>query len=618
MSFIKIVISILILFLLGYIAVQAQTSYLNVFWKPKVFMTPPSVTPASFVTGVSPNIVVSISLTDTINKVLPTQFGVNSNFRSGSSIISRIPLYTQANFGQFRFPAGSGSNTYFWDGVAPTDISNMTTNPILGTAGSNFTPTLFAQFLNSTNAQANIVVNYFYARYGKTAVNSQAGATVAQIRNARVQQAADYAAGFVRKMNIDLKAKVLNWEVGNECYGNWEQGYNVTGLGNVTGTEYGQDFKVFAAAMKAVDPTIKIGAVVWPSNSTWSSQVLAQVKDVADFLIVHEYFTGEAEATPANILANVADIKADMDTINNWVVKYANKPKNYFPVALTEFNSRGYSSATMLNGLFFSSILGEVIKNGYGFSTSWVNEWGISNNATMGLISNSDDPDQPAYTPRPAYMPYYFYGKYFGDYMVKSSATGSGVNVYSSVFSGGEAGLVIINTNDTDQYIKINTNSSKFNNRMAYWHEFNATDINSGNKKFYINGQTNTTIGGGPLNYTSIPPFQAVFTNNSIIQIKKFSVIYINLSFNLSADVPTVDTNSKSSFKITPNPAVDFLNINQQTEQTARVEISDLTGKLLYINTAALNTISIPTSKIGKKGIYMVKVNSEVKKLIIK
>lgn len=589
------------------------------FWKPRVFVTPTSTTAISFSKGVTPT--VSVSLIDTINKVRPTQFGTNSNFRSTNSILTRIPLYNQPTFGQFRFPAGSGSNQYFWDGIAPTDISNMESTkggPILGTASNCLTPTQYAQFLAQTSAQANIVVNYFYARYGKTAVNSQIGATAAQIRTARVKQAADYAAGFVRKMNIELKAKVVNWEIGNECYGNWEQGYNVTGLGNVTGTEYGEDFKVFAAAMKAVDPTIRVGAVMDVGDVTWSSQVLAQVKDVADFLIVHEYFTGQNNITPSMVLASIPKIKADKDTINNWVVKYAGKVKNYYPIALTEFNSRGYSTTNMTNGLFFSSILGEIVKNGYGFSTSWVNEWSIAaDNSTHGLISQSDDLDQPAYTPRTAYMPYYFYGKYFGDHIVNSSLTGSGVKVYSSVFAGGEAGLVLVNTNNTDQYIQLNMNSTKYDNKKAYWHEYYATDIADGNTKFYINGQTGTTIGGGPTNYKTIPPYQATFTNNSILKIKKYSVIYINLTFNQATDITSVLENENSEFSISPNPASEFVHIKRKNDALAKLEITNLMGKKVFVDAISASTISIPMSSIGNKGIYFVSINSIVKKLIV-
>jgi len=601
-----------------------STSYLSQFWKPKTFITPATSNAGAFITGVTPNVTVSVLLTDTINKVLSTQFGVNSNFRSGSGILTRVPLYTDANFGQYRFPAGSGSNVYFWDGIIPTDTTNMNQTmplPILGTNANYFTPTLFAQFLSSTGAQANVVVNYFYARYGKTAVNSQVGATAAQIRTARVKQAADYAAGFVKKMNIDLKAKILNWEIGNECYGKWEQGYNVKGLGDVTGTEYGEDFKVFASAMKAIDPTIKVGAVLDQANVIWSSQVLTQVKNVADFLIIHEYFTPEKTATPATILASVSNIKNAKDTINKWVVKYTGNVSDYYPIALTEFNSRGTSSVTMVNGLFFSSVLGELIKNGYGFSTSWVNEWGLASKTTMGLISQADDVDQPVYTPRQAYMPYYFYGKYFGDYMVNSSATGSGVNVYSSVFSRGEAGIVIVNNNGTDQTVKINMNTTKYNNKKAYWHEFYATDTIVGNKKFFINGQTGTTQGGGPTNYTSIPLYSAIFKNNSILTVKKFSVTFINLSLGLLTDnTPQTENPAETQqFDIWPNPATSVINIslNQNSKLPTLCEIRDVNGKSVYKYTINKNSFSIPTSSIGTKGIYFIAINSVIKKIVI-
>jgi hypothetical protein len=141
----------------------SQTFYTDQFWKPKAFVAPTTTTIASFSTGVTATVIVSVNLTDTINKVLPTQFSTNSNFRSSSSILTRIPLYNKPTFGEFRFPASSGSNQYFWVGIGPADTSNMDPTkggPILSTS-SSFSPTVFSQFVSQTDAQANIVVNYF-------------------------------------------------------------------------------------------------------------------------------------------------------------------------------------------------------------------------------------------------------------------------------------------------------------------------------------------------------------------------------------------------------------------------------------------------------------------------
>lgn len=102
------------------------------------------------------------------------------------------------------------------------------------------------------------------------------------------------------------------WEVGNEVFGNgyYENGgdegfeldmhvpYDGTerhGHPDLSGTRYGQGVAEFAAAMKAVDPTIKIGAVlVTPPSDyrwapTWNDDVLAECGASIDFGIVHWY-----------------------------------------------------------------------------------------------------------------------------------------------------------------------------------------------------------------------------------------------------------------------------------------------------------------------------------------
>jgi hypothetical protein len=239
-----------------------------------------------------------------------------------------------------------------------------------------------------------------------------------------------------------------------------------------------------------------------------------------------------------------------------------------------------------------------------------------ADNSTQGLISQADDLDQPAYTPRTANIPYYFYGKYFGDKMVNSSATGTGVGVYSSTFSDGEAGMV--NINSTDQYVKLNMNSTKFDNSKAYLHEYYATDLVDGNTKFYINGQTDTTVGGGPTNYATIPPYQATFTNNSILKVKRYSVVYLNLSLPASTGLMPIVDNNKSTFSITPNPASDYVCIKRQESTEAKVEIRNMMEKKVYADNLTASNITISSNNIGAKGVYFVYVNSEVKKLILK
>ena len=236
----------------------------------------------------SPSAILSIEMDRVVAPVLPTHFGVNTTFRNGSDQHQRSSLYA-GKATTLRFPAGSGSNLYFFDGEVPAVTAPFVNQkggveqvvPISAFGRSNLTPDLYAEFVNMINGEGIVVVNYFYARYGVTASGTRAD---------RVKQAADYAAAFVRKMNVELKANIKYWEIGNECYGKWEAGCEMANsAGVLTGREYGEDFRVFAQAMKAVDPTIKVGVVVKDVDDAWNQTVLPEVKDHADFLVVHEY-----------------------------------------------------------------------------------------------------------------------------------------------------------------------------------------------------------------------------------------------------------------------------------------------------------------------------------------
>ncbi len=498
---------------------QEQAHFFEETWQEKTYSLPSVFTPKELLTSNSSDATVSFDINSVINKVLPTHFGVNTTFRNGSDQLERTHLYTNAGIGSMRYPAGSGSNIYFYDGNTPSD-TRVEFTPIDGTKSTTMTPELFVEFKNNANSEATVVVNYFYARYGITAEGT---------RQARVQQAADYAAGFVRKLNIDLNANIKYWEIGNECYGKWEEGFDING-DVTTGQEYGEDFCVFAEAMKAVDPTIKVGAVVTREDDDWNSGLLPQVQNHADFLVVHNYFTTVKDATAENILASVPQVESVHTTLYDCVEKYTGKARDHFPVAMTEFNSRGPVNCTMVNGIFVTRVLAEAIKNGYGMVDLWVSEWKWSESAqeSKGFLAK-EDPDQADFTPRQSYIPYQFFNSHFGDQMITSVSDNSAVQVYASTFSSGEVGLVIINSNAEAKNVNIDLSSLNTDDADIYWHEFYADNFNEGNKKFYINGQTGTTTGGGPDNYASIDPYKANYSSGKVFEAKKHSVNFLVL-----------------------------------------------------------------------------------------
>ena len=354
-------------------------------WEPRNFIQPSGPLVAEVLAADTAEVSINIDLQDTVAPVMRTQFGVNANFRSKDDIVTRTHLYEE--LGAFRFPAGSGSNLYFWDCNLP-DSTAIPTTQYCGTSSSFTDPDHFFTFKQNAQGEATIVVNYFYARYGTTSSG---------VREDRVQQAADYAASFVHKMNVQLGANVKYWEVGNECYGSWEHGYDVNGS-IVTGKEYGQDFQVFAEAMKAVDSTIWIGAVLSHNNFDWNRQVMVEAQDHADFLIVHQYYT----VTDANSSRDaVEQIRDNMQELQSIIENYTSKEPGHFPVCFTEFNNSGTATTKMTNGLFIADALAEIVRNRYTLSTLWVNEWNIDSDHTHGFLAKND-PFQTQFTPRQA------------------------------------------------------------------------------------------------------------------------------------------------------------------------------------------------------------------------
>ena len=101
-----------------------------------------------------------------------------------------------------------------------------------------------------------------------------------------------YWASRRAEANHSAPWKVMYWEIGNELFWNSETGYT-------TADQYAAAFLSFAAAMKAVDPTIKVGAVGMSVPTAlgnadtldqWNSTVLGATRDTIDFLSVHPYY----------------------------------------------------------------------------------------------------------------------------------------------------------------------------------------------------------------------------------------------------------------------------------------------------------------------------------------
>ena len=149
------------------------------------------------------------------------------------------------------------------------------------------------------------------------------------------------AADWVRYANVEKGYGVKYWEIGNENYGNGHYGsqWEADDHADKSPAQYATLVRDYAQAMKAVDPTIKIGAVLttpgdWPDGITaagdagpWNQVVLSIAGPAIDFGIVHWYPGGAsgpevlpktdriADAGPADARAGHAGTRARTSAI---------------------------------------------------------------------------------------------------------------------------------------------------------------------------------------------------------------------------------------------------------------------------------------------------------------
>src|SRR5262249_33149984 len=120
----------------------------------------------------------------------------------------------------------------------------------------------------------------------------------------------DEAADWVRYANVTKQYGVKYWTIGNELYGNGHYGANweADNHADKSPAGYANGVVAFADAMKAVDPTVKIGAVLtmpanWPDavvadgdGGNWNKTVLGIAGSKIDFVDLHWYPGGGSAA----------------------------------------------------------------------------------------------------------------------------------------------------------------------------------------------------------------------------------------------------------------------------------------------------------------------------------
>ncbi|QFZ19187.1 cellulose binding domain-containing protein [Saccharothrix syringae] len=256
-------------------------------------------------------------------------------------------LLKDAGVRAMRYPGGSYSDIYHWrDHTAPG-----------GYVAPNTDFDTFMAGVRRAGGQAIVAANY---------------------GTGTPQEAAEW----VRYANVEKGYGVKYWEIGNELYGNGHYGANweADDHPDKSPAQYASLVVEFARAMKAVDPTIHVGAVLttpgeWPDGitaagdaGTWNQVVLSTAGPEVDFGIVHWYPGGD---TAADAMARTDRITDAIRLVREQSRRYAGKELG---IAMTELNT-SYGRNTQPGALFAADAYATLMANGV-FTIDW---WNVHN-----------------------------------------------------------------------------------------------------------------------------------------------------------------------------------------------------------------------------------------------
>ncbi len=386
---------------------------------------------------------VTVNADEGLGTVPSTAYGANQAVWDGSmNTPAAASVLRAANVGMMRYPGGSYGDGYHWQ-------TNTVTGGGYVAPGTDFDS--FQGTAQSVGAQAILIANYGSGT-------------------------ADEAADWVKYANITKGYHDQYWEIGNEVYGNGHYGadWELDQHADKSPTAYATGVVQYVKAMKAVDPTIKVGVVLtlpdsWPDgvvasgdSKDWNQTVLPIVGPYVDFASVHYY---PNHTTAADILQQTKLLPAELAQLREQIDQYAGANGPDIGIAVTEAQSN-FQSDTQVGALFDTDMFFTALENGAFTVDYWDTRNGTdcSNITTApdgatdygdgGLLSSGASCEPPWNTPFPSY-----YGLQMlsdvaqpGDTLVNSSSDNALLSVHAARNTNGDLSVELVNQDPTSAY----------------------------------------------------------------------------------------------------------------------------------------------------------------------
>lgn len=418
--------------------------------------------------------------------VIPaTAFGLNASAYDTHLLDATIPgLMKGAGVKVVRYPGGSVSDTYQWD--SNTDYIGQ--GSIGGGVDADNTFDRYMQVVQATGAQAMITVNY--------------GSGTPQDAAHWVRYANKGGPGYTGTVPTYAGASptgntygIQYWEIGNELYGNgtygshWETDVRTNNGGKDGPDAYGANAANYIAAMKAVDPGIKVGVVLtapgnWPDaeaglTPNWNATVLPHVCSTLDFADVHWYPQDPDKEDDVALLSSPEQgIPGRTDSIPTMVAHLRQEISAACPgradqiqIMITETNSVSYDpgkqTTSQTDALFAADSYMTWLENGVANVDWWqlhngpvigknnsASLYGTADYGDYGILADGTGSEPAANTPLPAYYAFALLNDFAhaGDTMLKASSDNPLVTVHAVRRADGHLALLCINKDQHAAY----------------------------------------------------------------------------------------------------------------------------------------------------------------------
>ena len=340
---------------------------------------------------------------------------------------SRIPmpdmlgLAKGAGVSSLRWPGGCGAHLFNW---------KQTVGPLETRPKQAFGLAEFMQVAEQLGAEPVITIaDYWGTEQDAADLVEYLNAPVGRNSNGGIDWAAVRA-----KQGHPEPYKVKWFEFGNETdHGTHALNAPTNGV-PMSPVEYASRFREYSVAMKAVDPRVKLGAVIAMDTffplSHWSETVIKQTGGIADFLIYHAYlprYFDNSGAMPAQNLFEVAFGAADQLDVFLRRLKVETKrlTGREIPVGITEFNGQFVQEQpspyrlSIGNAVLVADMVFTFMKPANGIA--FANYWQFSNEY-WGTVRGYG----PGYTKRPAYHVFQMFNQFLGDSLIETQVKSGG------------------------------------------------------------------------------------------------------------------------------------------------------------------------------------------------